>query len=287
MCDLDANPFLDPARVRGDLYTQANRLARRSSTLLAAKTSGRAVPRVIVELAGQYSREAADEQKPPRAARIVDIGCGGGSSSRALRDAFPAAQLIMVDLSHELLLAARNRTGGGDLRTSSVQADFHSLPFAPAAVDLVVAAFCLYHSRDPVAVIAEVAHTLRVGGIAILVTKSRDSYRELDRLVAATGLDPAAERKPSLYESAHSENLASLAGAALRVERVLHELHSFRFACIADLAQYLSTTPKYNLTPRLPRVTQESLTEFLRRRLPDGPVETDSTVTYVVARRDR
>ncbi len=50
--------------------------------------------------------------------------------------------------------------------------------------------------------IDEITRCLRPGGTAILATKSADSYRELDQLVAASGLDPAALSRPGLYQAA-------------------------------------------------------------------------------------
>jgi SAM-dependent methyltransferase len=92
---------------------------------------------------------------------------------------FPDARIAAVDLSAALLTAAR-------------------LPLADRACDLIVAAFCLYHSPEPASVIAEIARCLTRDGTAVIAVKSADSYRELDRLVAASGLDPAAESRPSL-----------------------------------------------------------------------------------------
>jgi hypothetical protein len=52
---------------------------------------------------------------------------------------------------------------------------------------------------------------------AIVAVKSADSYRELDLLMAASGLDPDAPGRPSLYETAHSGTIDSLAAASLDV----------------------------------------------------------------------
>ena len=47
------------------------------------------------------------------------------------------------------------------------------------------------------------------GWIAVLVTKSVDSYRALDELVAAAGLDRDACRPPSLYQPTNQLPTAS------------------------------------------------------------------------------
>ena len=117
-----------------------------------------------------------------------------------------------------------------------------------------------------------------------MVTKSADSYRDMDQAVAASGLDPDAGTRPSLYAAFHSGNAAAIAATALRVEQVLHEEHVFRFQNLDHLAAYLVTSPKYRLPPHL-AVDAGALAAELRRRLPDTAITTTSTITYVVAHR--
>jgi ubiquinone/menaquinone biosynthesis C-methylase UbiE len=212
---------------------------------------------------------------------VADIGCGRGTTTRQLARQFPTAQLFAADLAPPLLRAARRRLPSG---VTAVCADFHHLPFADDCLDVAVAAFCLYHSPRPSLVVAEVARSLVPRGRAVLVTKSANSYHELDALVAASGLDPAARRRPSLYASFHSGNAARIVGRHLSVRRVVHQRHIFRFTDLAHLAGYLATTPKYHLPAEIATDPQE-LAAALGRRLGKRTVTTSSTVTYVEAVR--
>jgi ubiquinone/menaquinone biosynthesis C-methylase UbiE len=260
-----ANPFLDSVP---RLYATPDRLASRTDALHRAKISGRHVAKVIAELA------------PLTASVVADIGCGRGTTTAVLASRLSPSALIAVDASAALLAAARQRVPGARF----VCADFHSMPLANASCELVVAAFCLYHSREPRVVLAEIARCLVPGGTAILVTKSADSYRELDALVAATGLDPAATERPSLYETANSTNLPQLTREVLHVRGVIHERHRFRFADVDHLAEYLTTSPKYVLAGDSPHHPADIAAE-LGAHLPDGALTTSSTVTYVFASR--
>jgi SAM-dependent methyltransferase len=161
--------------------------------------------------------------------------------------------------------------------------DFHRLPLHDNSCDLAIAAFCLYHSPRPGQVVAEIHRTLTPGGLAVLVTKSLDSYREMDALVAAAGLDPDAEERESLYTSAHSGNLAGLARTCLDIVDVRHERHTFRFDGHHHAAAYLATNPKYDLAPGL-YADPSAIAAALRESLPDQPVTTSSVVTYVTGR---
>jgi SAM-dependent methyltransferase len=133
-------------------------------------------------------------------------------------------------------------------------------------------------------VITEIARCLRPGGTAIFAVKSRDSYRELDELIAAAGIDPDAISRPSLYETAHSGNIAELAATSLVTRRIIDETHEFCFPTLADAAGYLATSPKYGLPAGEDPAT---LTRALQRELPDQTVTTTSVVTYLVATRPR
>ena len=104
----------------------------------------------------------------------------------------------------------------------------------------------------------------------------------MDRLLAASGLDPQATTRASLYATAHSGNLARLTARSLTVRQILHEKHRFRFEEFTHLAQYLATSPNYVLPEHI-RGEPGRLSAALRCSLPEKPVTTTSTVTYVVA----
>lgn len=270
------NPFLAPSLA--SLYGDASRLASRTSALGRAKISGRPVPDTIARLALEHAHPGL----PLRT--VADVGCGRGTSSRVLAERLSPRRLTAIDASGAMLAAARKRVGApSGTETGFVQADFHRLPLGTGTYDLVVAAFCLYHSPQPGQVIAEFARVLHPHGVAVVVTKSADSYRELDTLLASAGLDPEAPNRESLYTAAHSGNVAAIVASGLDVLHVEHEDHRFRFAGLAHVAAYVATNPKYHLAPGL-RGDPTSIAEALRACLPEAPVPASSTITYVVAR---
>lgn len=272
---MSVNPFTDQARVRGDLYTDATRLDRRSHALHAAKTSGENAAATIARLA----RTAA-----PRADIAVDIGGGSGAVARHLAGPLAPARIVVLDRSPALLAAARRRLAGTANAQAGICGDFHHLPLPTGGVDLVVAAFCLYHTTRPQAAVAEIARCLAPTGAAVIATKSVDSYREIDQLVTTSGLDPHAARHPSLYETFASHNATDVVASALRIEHRCDQRHTFRFEDFDHLAAYLTTSPKYQLPAGL-RDEPTHLAQALRSRVPERPLITTSTVTYVVGTR--
>jgi ubiquinone/menaquinone biosynthesis C-methylase UbiE len=271
----DTSPFLDQRLIGASLYRDQQRLADRTGAILSAKTSGRSAAEVIADTARRWDGADAD-------GLVLDIGCGRGASTVALARALPRSHILALDASAALLAATRQRLRRSGGQADTVRANFHELPLPSGRAQLAVAAFCLYHSPHPRHVLREIARCMAPGGTAILATKSADSYASLDRLIAASGLDPQAEARPSLYGAFHSGNFAELAATAFTVRDIEHETHRFRFRDLTHAAAYLSTSPKYRLPPGLAG-DAGALAELLRQRLPDRPVDTASVVSYLTA----
>jgi SAM-dependent methyltransferase len=87
---------------------------------------------------------------------ILDLGCGDGQLT--LRLAATGASLIGVDLSPEMLAAARSR--GIDAREASAE----SLPFADHSFDAVFSNAVLHWVRNQDAMMTEVRRVLKPGG---------------------------------------------------------------------------------------------------------------------------
>ncbi|MBN1172991.1 MAG: class I SAM-dependent methyltransferase [Micromonosporaceae bacterium] len=271
---MSTTPFLDPD-VTASLYATPRRLGQRTGALHRAKTTGADATTTITTLATAST---------PNPAWILDVGCGRGTTTVALAHRYPAAAVLGVDRSPGLLAVVQARLVAEHRRAGLLPvADFHHLPLPTGAFDLAVASFCLYHAPEPAVVVAEIARCLRPGGQLIATTKSADSYHDLDAVIAASGLDPDATHRPSLYQSFHTDNAADVVAAAgLMIRRRLDQWHTFRFADLGHLAEYAATCPKYRLPPQV-TADPAMLASQLRRHLPDGPVETASTVTYLVA----
>jgi SAM-dependent methyltransferase len=272
---MTSSPFTDPGLVGGPLYATAERLARRTGALHAAKISGGDATATVADLAARFV---------PAAPTVCDIGCGRGTSTLALADRLAPARLIALDQSPALLKVVADRARRSGHAVETLCADFHHLPLPEVTVHIAVAAFCLYHSPRPEQVLAEIARCLVPGGRAILVTKSADSYYEVDQLIAESGLDPDAPDRNSLYASFHGDVAAEITAHVLRVEHVVRQCHVFRFTGLDHLAAYVTTSPKYQLPEDLTGHATE-LADELRRRIPDKPITTTSSITYVEAAR--
>nr|MBO2488240.1 malonyl-[acyl-carrier protein] O-methyltransferase BioC [Gammaproteobacteria bacterium] len=110
--------------------------------------------------------------------RVLDLGAASGSSTRALKQRYPKAQVIALDLSHRMLQRAA-REQSLLRRFHRVTADAHRLPFRDATIDFVFSNLMLAWCNDVDAVLAEAARVLRVDGLLTFTTLGPDTLREV------------------------------------------------------------------------------------------------------------
>jgi SAM-dependent methyltransferase len=110
-------------------------------------------------LASEFRGEIAALDPDPR--RLLVLGSGDGKEAAALRNHFPRAQVISLDLSE-----AEIAQGGANLplRGHLVRGDWDCLPFRAKCFDGAVFFAALHHSQDLAATLSELALALRPGG---------------------------------------------------------------------------------------------------------------------------
>lgn len=97
-------------------------------------------------------------------AQVLDLCCGTGDMTLALKRRGPAADIVGADFSHAMLQRASEKSAGTTLRW--VEADALALPFPPESFDLVTSAFGFRNLVDYDAGLREVFRVLRPGGEA-------------------------------------------------------------------------------------------------------------------------
>lgn len=115
-----------------------------------------------------------------RVARVLDIGCGPGSSAFVLARLFPDAEVIGVDLSPKMISRARchHRQHFADLENLRFDVgDATALGFDDGAFDLCVGHSFLYLVPDRPGVLTELRRVTAAGGrVALLEPNVRGSY---------------------------------------------------------------------------------------------------------------
>ena len=125
-----------------------------------------------------------DAVELPQPLRILDLGCGTGSTTLLLKQAFPQAEVIGLDLSPYMLVRAEDKakTAGLDIHWRHGNAEQTGL--SDASFDLVTASL-LFHETPPAvsqSILRESFRLLRVGGEVLILDGNQKTLRHLSFL---------------------------------------------------------------------------------------------------------
>lgn len=149
---------------------------------------------------------------------ILDLGAGTGHASRALKQRFPKAQVIALDVAPGMLREARHQQGWLK-RFSRVCADANRLPLRTASVDFVISNLMLQWCDPPDAVFAEVQRILKPGGLFSFTSFGPDTLTELRQAWGQVDDRPHVHRFIDMHDLGDALVRARLAEPVLDVER--------------------------------------------------------------------
>lgn len=113
---------------------------------------------------------------------IVDMGCGTGEASRALKKRYPNAQVIALDLSCDMLNYTQQEQGVAN--NHLICADTGHLPFADQSVDLIFANFLLpWYQDDMQCLFQEWRRILCAEGLLMFTALGVNTVKEIHHLI--------------------------------------------------------------------------------------------------------
>ena len=121
-------------------------------------------------------------QGKPR--RILDLGCGTGSTTLMLKQAFPEAQVIGLDLSPYMLVMADHKAKTAGLTTQWRHGNAEETGFPNSSFDVVTASL-LFHETPPTvskSILRECFRLLMPGGEVLILDGNQKTLRQMDWL---------------------------------------------------------------------------------------------------------
>ena len=219
---------------------------------------------------------------------MVDVGCGGGTYTRAWHD-LGAAMVLGVDYSAPMLDAAREAHGllpGVDFRRGEATAT----GLADGCADVVFERALVHHTPDLAAVAAEAFRVLRPGGTYLVQDRTPDDVAQPASPTHPRGwlfevfprlLEVERQRRPDPALLA-----AALGGAGFEAVSAtsLWEVRRRYEDLDAYLAEIGARTGR-SILHELDDGELAGLVDELRRRLPEGPLTETDRWTIWRARR--
>ncbi|MBE9201527.1 MULTISPECIES: class I SAM-dependent methyltransferase [unclassified Nodularia (in: cyanobacteria)] len=147
----------------------------------SAAVSYDAITQYVVPPKETVVRQALMDAIKVQPRRILDLGCGTGSTTLMLKQAFPQAEVIGLDLSAYMLVRAEDKAKNAGLDIHWQHGNAETTNFPEAHFDLVTASL-LFHETPSVvcqAILRESFRLLVTGGQVLILDGNQHTLRQL------------------------------------------------------------------------------------------------------------
>ncbi len=139
------HPLTDPDLIYPEYYATAPFHGIEKGYLTPdAATTYDPITRYAVPPHEEWVRQGLIEALPHVPSRILDLGCGTGSTTVLLKRAFPKAEVIGLDLSPYMLVMAERKAKAEPMRIEFIHGAAEDTKFEQGSFDLVTASL-LFH----------------------------------------------------------------------------------------------------------------------------------------------
>ncbi|MFT4613380.1 MAG: malonyl-CoA O-methyltransferase [Bacteroidia bacterium] len=179
---------------------------------------------------------------------LLDLGSGTGHFRKSLRQKFPDAHYIGLDIAEGMVRYAKRDS---DANAGWLIADAEALPLAADSVDLVFSSLSIQWCERPQHLFAELARVLRPGGYCVFTSLGPQTLCELRSAWAS--VDAHQHVNQFLPLEALVDAAQSVPGIRVSVETRNFQMH---YARVGDLLNELKTLGAHNMNrERAPGLT--------------------------------
>jgi malonyl-CoA O-methyltransferase len=218
---------------------------------------------------------------------ILEVGCGTGYLTAALRHLNPGAPLVAVDLDEAVLERARNRVGP-DPQVAWVVADGEAVPVK--TFDLIISNSTFQWFTHPETTISAYFRSLNPGGWLAFSTLGPGTFSELAMSLRQAGSLLNLNRIPEIPATKflRAEDWSKLlAQAGFQSIQIIHQALSIKFPTVIDFLKALKATGATNPQPRpfSPRLLTALVASYKTQFGQNGSIPVTYEVIWAVARK--
>lgn len=127
-----------------------------------------------------WNREAVIKSVEGSPRKIIDLGCGTGSTTIRLKQAFPDAEIVGLDLSPQMLVMAEYKAQQAGLHIQWLHSLAEATSFADGEFDLVTASLLFHETPTDIAqaILKEGYRLLSPGGQIIILDGNQKVLRQ-------------------------------------------------------------------------------------------------------------
>jgi len=164
----------------------------------------------VPALFGRFAEAVAGAAKIGPADTVIDVACGSGALTRAVRR-WTTGRVVGIDINPAMLAVARHR---GDA-IEYLESDGQALPFSAGEFDISTCQFGLMFYPDPAKGLAELGRVSRGGAVAVWDSIERsDGYIAMQELLREELGADAADSLNGLFAMGQAGVLEELFGDA-------------------------------------------------------------------------
>lgn len=229
---------------------------------------------------GSKLLECLPVQRPDE---VLDLGCGTGYFTPALRHKYPQAYLYNLDLALGMLRYARaNRPADN---AGWVCADAESLPLADKSIGLIYSSLAIQWCEDLTRLFSEIQRVLKPGGQFVFATLGPETLAELRTAWAA------ADAHIHVNQFVGQQELRNRICNGLVLDSFTEEFRILKYRELKGLTDELKGIGAHNMNSGQPAglMGREKMRRFKagyeKQRLADGMLPATYQVFYVVVEK--
>lgn len=176
---------------------------------------------LLDEMLRPFETLLTEQIKPGFDGRVLDVGCGTGSTTLAIASRLGAkGSCVGVDISEPMLTLARKRALDAETRATFVCADAQTHAFEPASYDVVLSRFGVMFFDDPVEAFANLRRAAgRAARLSFIAWRSSEenpfmTTAERTATPMLPNLPPRKPGGPSQFAFADGDLVRSILGAS-------------------------------------------------------------------------